>query len=155
MAVLNFRSSALAITEGAEWRNYLARYWIIPLAIILCILVRIYTRRKSQQAPPQLPNRSLGLPGQPIVRNARRYHSITVLTETAPLLMEAGQDFFPPPSVRRPRKQTQPRRNLTSPMNMNSLMQTLHSAHANDSNKPSNLSVSSAGTCYDTVIPKN
>ncbi|KAJ1987403.1 hypothetical protein GGI25_000771 [Coemansia spiralis] len=51
--------------------------------------------------------RNIGLGVRGIVtasRNPRRYHSIAILTESTPLLMETGDEFFAPPSKRTSRR---------------------------------------------------
>ncbi|KAJ2315555.1 hypothetical protein IWW52_004019 [Coemansia sp. RSA 2704] len=80
---------------------------------------------EQPQAPGRMP--ALGVRNS-VVRNARRYHSITVVAEP-PLLMETGHEFFGAPPARRPRRPRQPdaaRRVFTTPMP--SLMQALASS---------------------------
>ncbi|KAJ2133663.1 hypothetical protein IW136_004926 [Coemansia sp. RSA 678] len=93
----------------------------LGLAAIVLVLV-LWVARTRRVPEVQPPNAGLGITGGVRVRNARRYHSITVLSESTPLLMETGQEFFAPPRTRQKRS---PRRVATEPT---SLMHVLHAA---------------------------
>ncbi|KAJ2554995.1 hypothetical protein IWW35_000966 [Coemansia sp. RSA 1878] len=96
----------------------------LGLAAIVLVFVVLWVARTKRVQAVQPPNAGLGITGGVRVRNARRYHSITVLSESTPLLMETGQEFFGPPRTRQKRS---PRRVATEPT---SLMHVLHAAAA-------------------------
>ncbi|PIA18684.1 hypothetical protein COEREDRAFT_6392 [Coemansia reversa NRRL 1564] len=80
----------------------------LVLLLLLFLVVWWVRRRRQQQLQPQqqplLPERrhGLGIENASVAANRRRYHSITVISESQPLLMENGIDFFGPPRHPRP-----------------------------------------------------
>ncbi|KAJ1855785.1 hypothetical protein GGH12_003128 [Coemansia sp. RSA 1822] len=94
---------------------------LAAIVLVLIAVMWVARTKRAQVVRPQ--NAGLGISGVR-VRNARRYHSITVLSESTPLLMETGQEFFGPPRTRQKRS---PRRVATEPT---SLMHVLHVAAA-------------------------
>ncbi|KAJ1947278.1 hypothetical protein GGF37_000580 [Kickxella alabastrina] len=68
---------------------------------------------ESQQLTQRSRGGNLGVNGFAISKRARRCHSITILTESTPLLMEQGDEFFGPPSIRPHRVRRAKRGNLS------------------------------------------
>ncbi|KAJ2821034.1 hypothetical protein IWW50_004810 [Coemansia erecta] len=150
MFVLN--TGAFQETRWPDWlvapNSWPGMYKHLLAASMLALLIVIArTARRPQHQPITMPRTvPLGI-GVPAVRNARRYHSITVLSESAPLLMETGHEFFAPPTVRRKRS---PRRNFTEP---SSLMQTLQaSASAQGGPRPAHTATHTRmQTCVNAI----
>ncbi|KAJ2158183.1 hypothetical protein GGF46_003956 [Coemansia sp. RSA 552] len=122
----------VAMTDGVAalcwWQAAAAGLVLLLVVAVAYAVFRRVTRRRAaseEQPHPQPQSKrgfaphALGVGAAPQVRNVRRYHSITVLSETTPLLMETGADFFgPPPRPRRSSSKQHQRSHQRLPRNV-------------------------------------
>ncbi|KAJ2221377.1 hypothetical protein IWW45_008890 [Coemansia sp. RSA 485] len=95
--------------------------------------------QQQQQNVAAQRQRSSGLGiGRPLTTNkrTRRYHSIAILTETTPLVMEQGEEFFAPPK-------TPARRGRKHPRDNNNVAR--ETSNATDTGRRRNFTAPSAG----------